>query len=53
VQVIVNILFSHVGLVLLVIGYAAGGAKVFMWLEQEREELVVSYDLIFILYWVA
>ncbi|XP_023330975.1 TWiK family of potassium channels protein 7 [Eurytemora carolleeae] len=39
-KVIVNILFSHVGLVLLVIGYAAGGAKVFMWLEQEREELV-------------
>ena len=48
-----NILFSHVGLVLLVIGYAAGGAKIFMWLEQEREELAVSYVLIFLLYWVV
>jgi len=38
-KVIANILFSNLGLLLLVIGYAVGGARVFMALEQEREDL--------------
>ena len=42
-QVLANILFSHLGLLLLVVGYAVGGAKVFMSLEKEREDLAVSF----------
>jgi len=37
-KVITNILFSHVGMFILVIGYCVGGAYVFMYLESEREE---------------
>jgi len=37
-KVITTVLFSHVGLVILVIGYAVGGAFVFMSLEHDREE---------------
>jgi len=36
-KVVTNILFSHVGLFILVIGYCAGGAKIFMDIEEERE----------------
>jgi len=38
-KVIGNILFSHLGLFILVILYAVGGAEVFMTLEKEREDL--------------
>jgi len=37
-KVITNILFSHVGMFILVIGYCVGGAYMFMYLEAEREE---------------
>ena len=37
-----NVLFSHLGLLLLVIGYAVGGSYVFMALEKDREDLAVS-----------
>jgi len=37
-KVITNILFSHVGLLVLVLAYAFAGAWVFMWLEEDREE---------------
>jgi len=36
-KVVTNILFSHVGLFILVIGYCAVGAKIFMDIEEERE----------------
>jgi len=38
-KIFTNILFSHVGMFILVIGYCVGGAYVFMYLEEEREEL--------------
>lgn len=37
-KVVTGILFSHVGLFVLVIGYCVGGALVFMRLESERED---------------
>lgn len=37
-KVVTNVLFSHVGLFVLVIGYCVGGALVFMELERERED---------------
>jgi len=36
-KVVTNVLFSHVGLFVLVIVYCVGGAKVFMDIEEERE----------------
>jgi len=41
-KVITNILFSHVGLLVLVIGYAVAGAWAFMWLEEDVEQ--ENYD---------
>jgi len=38
-KVVTNILFSHVGLFVLVIGYCVAGALIFMDIEEEREEL--------------
>ena len=45
-----NVLFSHLGLLLLVLAYAVGGSYVFMALEKDREDLAVSctYLLIYI-----
>jgi len=37
-KVITNILFSHVGLLVLVLGYCVAGAIVFQKIEEEREE---------------
>jgi len=37
-KVVTGVLFSHVGLFVLVIGYAVGGALVFMKLESDRED---------------
>jgi len=37
-KVLTNILFSHVGLFVLVIGYCIGGAVVFQKIEEERED---------------
>jgi hypothetical protein len=45
VQFITNILLSNLGLLVLVVGYAVGGAYVFMWLEKDNEDLMVSKTL--------
>ncbi len=45
VQFITNILLSNLGLLVLVVGYAVGGAYVFMWLEKDNEDLMVSNTL--------
>ena len=37
-KVVTNVLFSHVGLLVLVIGYCILGAQVFIYLEKERED---------------
>jgi len=37
-KVLTNILFSHVGLLVLVLGYCFGGAVIFQKIEEDREE---------------
>lgn len=44
-KVIVNVLFSHLGLLLLVLAYAVGGSYVFMALEKDREDLAEAVKL--------